>query len=279
MPECPDETAAITIRNQGYGGISGGPANGNDCQKFASRVAGRARSGEDQARRKRERYSGGCNKCPRAPILKELQHRGHFTVSKFTVQICRSGLLCQSECKDSANNRARCGHCRVLIPGVTVSGRENSGQDVGASKRRQRRAVKDCQKEKPQCTQVPEYRGETTPTTRTCALDQQVQHHCHVNTRPATDSPNPRSIPRRKTNPSTNPRKNPAINPAAAGLSFRPAHARFRDGIRRSPSHKRGPHPPVFHEVRNAFETRCVSWRKEFKYAMACSAVCPGRDG
>src|SRR5580704_8515245 len=109
MPECPDEAAAITIRNYGYGSISSNPANADDCQKFSRPVAGRACSGEDEAGRKREGYSRGCNECPCAPFRKEIQCRGYFTVSKLAVQISRSGLLCQSECEDSADNRTRRG--------------------------------------------------------------------------------------------------------------------------------------------------------------------------
>jgi len=149
MPQCPDEAAAVTIRDKCHRRISGRTADGDDNQKLARAVAGRACSGEDKARGKRKRYCCRGNERPRSPFLKKIQRRGHFTVSKFAAQICRSGLLRQSECKDGADNGAGRGYGRVLVPGVTMSGRENSGQDVGAAKRGERRAVKDCQKEKP----------------------------------------------------------------------------------------------------------------------------------
>jgi hypothetical protein len=62
-----------------------------------------------------------------------------------------------------------------------VTGGENRYQDVRAAKCWQRRAIQDRKKEKPQRSQVAEYRGEAAPTSWPRSLEENVQHGQYIN--------------------------------------------------------------------------------------------------
>jgi hypothetical protein len=64
---------------------------------------------------------------------------------------------------------------------IAVAGRKNCRQDVWASKCWQRRAIDDGEREKPQRSQVAEYRGKTVPT-RCGMLGEDVQHEPNIST-------------------------------------------------------------------------------------------------
>src|SRR5580692_3796997 len=104
MPKHAHEVTPVAIRNKGDGCISSSPARGDDCQKLAHGVVRSARGREEHAGREWERNGCGGHQSPSAPFPEQIQDCGYFTVSKFTVQISRSGFTCDSKRKGGADS-------------------------------------------------------------------------------------------------------------------------------------------------------------------------------
>ena len=62
-----------------------------------------------------------------------------------------------------------------------MAGGEDCGQDVGAAKCWQGRAIENREEDKPQCPQVAEHRGNAVPTTWPCILDDDIHHEHNIN--------------------------------------------------------------------------------------------------
>ena len=63
-----------------------------------------------------------------------------------------------------------------------MAGSENCRQNVGAAKCWQRRAIENCEEEKPQCSQVAEHRGQSVPPIPSGILDEGVQRGRDIST-------------------------------------------------------------------------------------------------
>src|SRR5690349_7327719 len=102
MPEHANKVTPVMIGNNGDGCISSSPADADNCKILAHGVIGSACCREKHAGGKRKRNGSRGNQGSGAPLLKYFQERGHSTLSKFTLQISRSGFACDSESEISA---------------------------------------------------------------------------------------------------------------------------------------------------------------------------------
>ena len=97
---------------------------------------------------------------PGAPPLKHTQERRYSCVSEFAIQIRLPGLAREPEGDICANRRSNRSGGSVLVPRVATRRNENGQQDIGAAKRRDRRAIEDREKEQHGRAEVAEHRKE-----------------------------------------------------------------------------------------------------------------------
>ena len=81
-------------------------------------------------------------------MLKQFQEFRELALLEFLVQVSRASRSRQAESQVCTNHRSSGRRSSVLPPQRPMTCRKHSGEDIGATKCREWRAIEDCQKEK-----------------------------------------------------------------------------------------------------------------------------------